>query len=328
MDVGSHHKRVPLRRTSRNAEMIGGLGSGDPPQRPERRSPQTGHRFLIFGPAAAFTAIGILFGQKLPGWMDMWLVAAVLFFAAKWITLAKLFASGRPPRMPRVIAYAFFWPGLNAHAFCFGRVQDAPARGEAVAAFLKMSAGAALIWAAAELANTHCIVAGWMAMIGIVLFLHFGAFQLLSIFWRGRGVNAQPLMRAPAKATSVANFWANRWNTAFADLMRAQIFTPVARRHGLAIAVAIVFGISGLLHELVISVPARGGYGLPGAYFALQCFAVRIERSRFGTQLGLGRGFAGWCFVLISVGLPAVILFPPVFVHNVIAPMLQIITRI
>lgn len=328
MNVNFPHNRMAFRRTSRNAEMFGALGVGDPTRLAKRRRARTAHRFLIFGPAAALTIGGLLSGRNLPGWMDMWLVAATLFFAAKWITLAKLFASGGLPHMPRVIAYAFLWPGLNAYGFCFGRAQDAPARGEAVAAFLKMSAGAALICAAAEWANTHCIVAGWMAMIGIVLCMHFGAFQLLSIFWRSRSVNAPPLMQAPAKATSVANFWANRWNTAFAHLMRTQIFPPVARRYGLVIAVAIVFGISGLLHELVISVPARGGYGLPSAYFALQCFAVTLERSRFGTWLGLSHGFVGWCFVLISVGLPAVILFPPVFVHNVVLPMLQTITRI
>jgi hypothetical protein len=84
-----------------------------------------------------------------------------------------------------------------------------------------------------------------------------------------------------------------------------------------------VFLVSGLLHEFVISLPARGGYGLPTAYFAIQAAGLCLERSQFGACLGLGRGFRGWLFsVIVTVG-PLYWLFHPVFVCHVILPMLR-----
>lgn len=87
----------------------------------------------------------------------------------------------------------------------------------------------------------------------------------------------------------------------------------------------LVFLISGTLHELVISVPARGGYGLPTAYFVLQGLALLFERSKRGQNLGLGSGIKGWCFVALVAGVPAFWLFHPIFIHHVILPMLHAI---
>jgi hypothetical protein len=105
--------------------------------------------------------------------------------------------------------------------------------------------------------------------------------------------------------------------------MHKNLFKPLARQLGPRWALSLIFLLSGLLHELVISVPARGGYGLPTAYFVLQGLALLFERSKPGRELGLGSGFKGWCFVAFIAGLPAFWLFHPVFIHNVILPMLH-----
>ena len=98
----------------------------------------------------------------------------------------------------------------------------------------------------------------------------------------------------------------------------------------MALAVLGVFFVSGLVHEFVITLPARSGYGLPTAYFLLQGCGRRrlglvLERSALGRRLGLGAGIRGRVFAIIVVAAPAYWLFPPVFVRNVILPMLEAI---
>jgi alginate O-acetyltransferase complex protein AlgI len=162
-------------------------------------------------------------------------------------------------------------------------------------------------------------------MLGIVLFLHFGLFDLLALAWLRAGINARPIMQAPLRARSLAEFWGSRWNTAFSDLARQFIFRPLAKTWGARGAMAGVFLVSGLVHEAVISLPARGGYGLPTAYFALQALGMLLERSEFGRAFGLCEGFRGRLFMAIFAGAPAYWLFHPVFVRNVILPMLDFI---
>ncbi len=83
--------------------------------------------------------------------------------------------------------------------------------------------------------------------------------------------------------------------------------------------------VSGLIHDLVISLPARGGYGLPTLYFLLQGAGVSVERSRFGKRLGLGHGLRGWCFMLLFLTVAALALFHPWFVERVILPFMRAI---
>jgi alginate O-acetyltransferase complex protein AlgI len=86
-----------------------------------------------------------------------------------------------------------------------------------------------------------------------------------------------------------------------------------------------VFILSGLIHDLVISLPARGGYGLPTLYFAIQGCGLVFERSTLGQRVGLGRGPRGRIFALGFTAGPAFWLFHPPFIRNVILPMLKAI---
>src|SRR5438445_420040 len=87
----------------------------------------------------------------------------------------------------------------------------------------------------------------------------------------------------------------------------------------------VAFAGSGLIHDLVISVPAGAGYGLPTAYFSLQGLALLLERAPIGRRLGLGAGVRGRLFAIAVSALPAFWLFHPAFVLNVVVPFLRVI---
>jgi len=168
-------------------------------------------------------------------------------------------------------------------------------------------------------------LAGWEGMVGVLLVLHFGVFKVLSLLWEMHGVRAEPVMRAPLRSNSLAEFWGSRWNTAFNNLVHQIAFVPLARKVGATPALALVFFISGLVHELVISVPARGGFGLATFYFLVQGIGVGLEHSRWGRRAGLGRGAIGRLFMFAVLTGPLYWLFHPLFVSRVIVPMLKAI---
>ncbi len=132
-------------------------------------------------------------------------------------------------------------------------------------------------------------------------------------------------MNCPIAAGSLSEFWGRRWNSGFRDIVFGLFFARLARRFNVTIAAIITFFISGLIHELVITVPVGAGYGLPTFYFTLQGAAILVERSSAGVRLGLARGWRGHAFALAVVTVPIFMLFPPSFVLNVMVPFFQII---
>jgi alginate O-acetyltransferase complex protein AlgI len=85
------------------------------------------------------------------------------------------------------------------------------------------------------------------------------------------------------------------------------------------------FLFSGLVHELVISVPAAGGYGGPTLFFGLQAAGLLFERSGLGRSLGLGEGWRGWAFTMLLLVLPMYVLFHPPFMVKVVVPFMAML---
>jgi predicted DCC family thiol-disulfide oxidoreductase YuxK len=201
------------------------------------------------------------------------------------------------------------------------RVPALPVRRRSIViATAKIFLGAVLLFGLARFAS-HPLLTGWIGMIGIILVLHFGMFALLAIAWRAYGVDVRPIMDAPLNSTSLGEFWGRRWNGPFNQLAFENIFRPVARRTGPILGTIVAFLASGLIHELVISLPARTGYGLPTAYFLLQgCGLIiqhRVPRIR--------HGMAGQFFTAFVVAVPTFWLFHPPFIRNVILPFMKAI---
>jgi alginate O-acetyltransferase complex protein AlgI len=255
-----------------------------------------------------------------PRWIVMWGLAFAIYAACKLATWAS---SRRPAPWWRHAAYVLAWPGMDAAAFLAGRA-DRPRRLEWLSAAACCATGTALLgWSVRHGAAAMPRVAGWIGMAGVALILHFGLFALLSCTWRRLGVDARPLMASPLWATSLADFWSRRWNTAFRDLTHRGLFAPLRRRLGARAALLAAFVASGLIHEAVITLPAGGGYGGPTVFFTAQGLGLLVERTTLARALGLERAVAGWAFTMAVLVVPLGLLFPPPFVDRVIVPMLE-----
>jgi predicted DCC family thiol-disulfide oxidoreductase YuxK len=264
--------------------------------------------------------------DRLPNWFFMWLFVTAIFAGCKWLTWRRAQIGNRRASFARTLGYLLAWPGMDANAFLTGHHDQKPRLTEWFWAASRLLAGVALVWLAAKAAiSTQPVANAWIGMFGLTLILHFGSFHLIALAWQRAGVPAKPLMQSPLRATSLAAFWGVRWNTAFNKLVNDHAFRPLARRVGVSWATLVVFAISGVIHELALSFPARGGCGLPFGYFILQGMGVLIERSPVGRALGLAHGWRGWLFMFIFTAAPAYWLFHPAFIHNVIQPMLHFI---
>lgn len=258
-------------------------------------------------------------------WAVMWALAFAAFFACKAVTWARDVVPAGHATLPGAARWFLAWPGMEP-AFLHGQPRAFPDRRRWVMALLRLGAGAALVWAVVPtLLCDIPVVAGWVGMIGLVLMLHFGAFDLLALAWQMRGADARPLMNAPTRAKSLADFWGNRWNTAFHHLAARYVFNPLRRPLGVPWATLATFLASGLVHDLVISVPAGAGYGLPTLYFVIQGIGVVAERSKPARRFGLARGLPGRLFAALFVLAPLPWLFHEPFVVRVILPFLEVI---
>jgi hypothetical protein len=278
-------------------------------------------------PLMLFPLVACAFADSLAPWKFMWALAIALYAGCKWLSYRDARAHGPSPSTRESLGYLLAWPGMDARTF-FARCErtitlEAP---EWTAAAAKMIAGVALLsLAALDAWPLSPLLRGWLGMVGAILALHFGAFAVLSLTWRRAGVDAPPLMDRPLASQSLAELWGRRWNTGFHVLVDRFVFRKTRAPLGAPGAVLLTFFVSGLIHDFVISFPARGGYGLPTAYFMLQGVAMLFERSSLGQRLALGRGRRGWLFTLAVALVPAAVLFHPPFVHNVILPMLNAI---
>jgi alginate O-acetyltransferase complex protein AlgI len=101
------------------------------------------------------------------------------------------------------------------------------------------------------------------------------------------------------------------------------VYRPLAERLGRGPALVAGFALSGLLHELAISVPVRAGFGRPLLYFLIHGVLVLLERvlSRAGHPLS---GWPGRAWVIFWVLAPLPLLFHRPFLAGVIWPLIGI----
>jgi alginate O-acetyltransferase complex protein AlgI len=285
-----------------------------------------GNLWLATLPLLLFPAAAIALRSFMPAWVFMWALSFAIFAGLKWMTWWKA-----RPRVahsaPRSFAYLLAWPGMDADAFLDAENRpDKPTAREWVWGALKTALGVGLVWIVARrIPEQQSLLRGWTGLFGVIFLLHFGSFHLIALYWQAMGINAEPIMSKPILSKTLSEFWGKRWNLGFRQLAHDLIFRPLYKRTGVATAGLLVFVASGLIHDLVISLPARGGYGLPTGYFILQGLGVTLERSALGRRLGLRDGPTARVFMLIVTAAPAFWLFHPPFVLRVILPFMRAI---
>jgi len=253
----------------------------------------------------------------------MWTLSLAIYLGLKWATWWRERSKVAHPKW-RSVAYLFAWPGMDAGAFLNSSQNvPAPTQKKWLWAFLETTLGTFLLWVVARsVPNREPLIRGWIGMAGLIFTLHSGSFQIVALVWQQLGVAAQPIMNAPLRATSLGEFWGKRWNLGFRQLAHELIFRPAHRVLGAGLAGFLVFLVSGLIHDLVISLPPRGGFGLPTLYFLIQGTGVLVERSRFGKGIGLTEGVRGWLFMTTCLVAPVFWLFHPWFVMRVVIPFM------
>lgn len=153
----------------------------------------------------------------------------------------------------------------------------------------------------------------WLALVAILTTVHLGYSDVLSALVRLAGFPVHRLFSNPFSSKSLRDFWSHRWNRPFVE-MNQVLFLPLLQRFlSRPSAVMGAFLISGVLHELAISLPAGRGWGGPLLYFLIQGVGMRLE----GRE-GRGRVWT-WCWIL----LPVPILFHEAFRSALVSPLLD-----
>lgn len=145
---------------------------------------------------------------------------------------------------------------------------------------------------------------------------HFGVLRVLKGALRAAGFPVRTLFPNLLKARGVADFWSRRWNVGYSQMMQRVVGRPAGRWMGSAGGTMTVFVVSGLLHEIAITLPVQTGYGLPTLYFVIHGGLTLLETR------------TGWAFgkvpSLLAVALPISLLFPPAFQTEVIEACLGV----
>ncbi|QTN30861.1 hypothetical protein HZ994_00475 [Akkermansiaceae bacterium] len=237
-------------------------------------------------------------------------ICCVLLGGMKGLVYAE-WAGSQPLPLPRYGIFAFLWFGMDPGSFRVRRNGLSWKRDTAIGLLLMLigTLGAWLVWAMA-----------WRNI--LVMFLpmslgfHFGALRVLKGGLRSAGFPVRTLFPNPLETQGTGDFWSRRWNTGYSQMMQRCVGRPCGALLGENAGIMAVFVISGLLHELAITLPVRSGFGLPTLFFTLHGLLAVVERKR-GRPLGKIPAF-------LAVALPLGWLFPPDFQTEVIAKCLGI----
>lgn len=221
------------------------------------------------------------------------------------------------------ILYRFFWPGMTLTPFQQKKEPQEEDGYLFVQGYLSALGGVSLFFLLAffaELLGDSTL--GFLGLIPFFLVLHFGYALLLPAALRLLSLPAPLLFDSPLRSLSLHEFWSVRWNRPFVEMNRVIFYEPAARFVGRRTALVLTFLASGLLHELGISYPAGGGWGLPTIYFLLHAALVSFEGPR-GTRANAWPKTFRFVWVMSCLLIPLPLLFPAPFRSALIIPLFR-----
>lgn len=242
-----------------------------------------------------------------PPLLRMVLLCCMLMAGMKWIVYSEWRRRGGEI-LPwgRWLCFATLWFGMEPMAWT-GKRRSLQWRTHALWGGACSLTGGALVFLMSSYEVTMLIP----LFIAMSIGFHFGALRLLTAFWRFKGFPVRALFRNPFRTRGFGDFWGKRWNLAYSQLMARAVKRPIQQKFGAKIALFCVFIVSGILHELAITVPVQAGYGLPTCFFLVQGVLTTLEKRENLVSATL-------CGASLVLGLN--FLFPTVFVEAVILP--------
>jgi hypothetical protein len=259
------------------------------------------------------------------GFRMLGILGTVLFSLKAVVSVEEWIATGVMLSPLRWLAFAAAWPGMRPSLFAGLGTRSLPGSLRLMkSGLLRLAAGALLLLAARRAwTEGSALLATALALPGLSLLLHFGIFNLLAGVWRRLGARCDALFRAPLRSRSLTEFWGRRWNLAFSEMTALGIYRPLEPRVGRSAATFAAFLVSGLLHEIAISLPVHRGFGLPLSYFALHGLLRLAEQrlERAGHPISR-HAWLGRTWTLFWLILPLPLLFHRPFLAGVVWPLL------
>jgi hypothetical protein len=262
-----------------------------------------------------------------PAGVRMVALIACMMLVLKSIVVVEERARGMKPLSSGAwLSFATMWLGMRPRLFASPATHALRGAG----ALLRRGASYAavgcvlVVLARATWLTTHSRLLVTVVLLpGLSLLVHFGLCNLMAGSWRLQGVACDELFRAPWRSQSLSEFWSRRWNLAFSEMTAIAVYRPLEDRVGRGPALLAGFVLSGLLHEVAISLPVRAGFGLPLLYFLLHGVLVLSERSLSRAGLPLV-GWLGRTWTLFWVLAPLPLLFHRPFLAAIIWPLIGI----
>jgi hypothetical protein len=256
-------------------------------------------------------------------WYRMMIYIFLLFVGMKTVTVVYRYPGKGRLNFLQWLAYALGWPGMDPLPFeQLGKGKSMRHTTLATSGLISFIAGTMLLLLFACLLKYHVLhyyILCLLSFIPIVMIFHAGLFNIGAALWGLMGVQLSPLMDAPWKSDSVGSFWGRRWNIAFIQMTKITLFVPLARKGKSRLALLLSFFISGIFHEIALTLPVGSGYGLPMLYFILQSIFVLTERKFIPKLSPIGRRL--WTFACLLLPFP--LLLHPAFIHDIMLPFLE-----